>query len=330
MIPTSATPAGLLWFDDDARRPIQQKIAEAAQRYRERVGYEPTVCQLNPAQASALEKGAATAAKARRGKDAARAAAIAVSLRLVPSDSIQPHCFLITIGADERPKRAVLKPLTLDAPPIPRARRASTAAAARADTAAIAVDAEPKVRRARTDARRGARTSEQVRAAPKEQAAPQQAAPRRSRKTAQPVAEPLSKRAATTAPKTPEKSVVESRRAAKGVTKGVTKDVTKSTPKQVASVGRAEPEPGKPARQRTTRTPAVGTANVAPTPKTAPSKTGTPGRPKARTASASSAAAPLTAPHATPKTRRPRAEKPAVLQPTLPLLGEAHPRKRSA
>lgn len=100
---------GLLWFDDDARRPIQEKIAEAAQRYRERVGYEPTVCQLNPAQASALEAGsAAGVARSRRASAQAKPVAPPVELRLVPSDLIQPHCYLITIGEGEEPKPATL------------------------------------------------------------------------------------------------------------------------------------------------------------------------------------------------------------------------------
>lgn len=43
---------GLLWFDDDAKRPLMDKIADAVARYNERVGGVPTVCQLNPASAT--------------------------------------------------------------------------------------------------------------------------------------------------------------------------------------------------------------------------------------------------------------------------------------
>ena len=46
--------AGLLWYDDDNRRPLMAKIIEAAGRYRERVGVAPTVCQLPPQQLSVL------------------------------------------------------------------------------------------------------------------------------------------------------------------------------------------------------------------------------------------------------------------------------------
>ncbi len=101
-------PGGLLWFDDDVRRSIQEKIAEAAQRYRERMGYEPTVCQLNPAQASALESGADRAVARPKKAQAAKPAVPPISLRLVPSDLIQPHCFLIGVGEGEEPRPAAL------------------------------------------------------------------------------------------------------------------------------------------------------------------------------------------------------------------------------
>jgi hypothetical protein len=136
---------GLLWFDDDARRPIQEKIAEAAQRYRERVGYEPTVCQLNPAQANALVAGNTPGvARAKRASASAKVVAPPVTLRLVPSDLIQPHCYLITIGEGEEPKPATLPYRDEDEPrqvkvavaerasrayPLGRAPRAKSAAA---------------------------------------------------------------------------------------------------------------------------------------------------------------------------------------------------------
>src|SRR5579862_2101450 len=97
------SPGGLLWFDDDARRPISQKIAEAVQRYRERVGYEPTVCQLNPAQATALETNANQPAARTKRASAAPAPALPTTLRLVPSDLIQPHCYLIGIAEGDQP-----------------------------------------------------------------------------------------------------------------------------------------------------------------------------------------------------------------------------------
>ena len=55
----------LLWFDDDIKRPLQQKILDGVERYRERMGYEPTQVHLNPAQAKALEEAMQAPAKKR-------------------------------------------------------------------------------------------------------------------------------------------------------------------------------------------------------------------------------------------------------------------------
>jgi hypothetical protein len=45
---------GLLWFDDDAKRKVAEKLDEAAERYEERFGVRPTLVHLNPAQAEGL------------------------------------------------------------------------------------------------------------------------------------------------------------------------------------------------------------------------------------------------------------------------------------
>lgn len=102
------SPGGLLWFDDDNRRPIQQKIAEAAQRYRERVGFEPTICQLNPAQATALEASVSQATTRTKRAPALPAPTLPATLRLVSSTLIQPHCYLIGIAEGDQPRAAVL------------------------------------------------------------------------------------------------------------------------------------------------------------------------------------------------------------------------------
>jgi len=39
---------GLLWFDDDPRRSLAEKIEEAARRYREKFGMDPDTCYVNP------------------------------------------------------------------------------------------------------------------------------------------------------------------------------------------------------------------------------------------------------------------------------------------
>ena len=40
---------GLLWFDNDPRRKLVDKISRAATRYQMRFGRKPTICYLNVA-----------------------------------------------------------------------------------------------------------------------------------------------------------------------------------------------------------------------------------------------------------------------------------------
>ncbi len=46
---------GLLWFDDDPRRDLKQKVADAAKRYAEKFGRPPTVCYVHPSMLDGLE-----------------------------------------------------------------------------------------------------------------------------------------------------------------------------------------------------------------------------------------------------------------------------------
>jgi hypothetical protein len=39
---------GMLWFDDDPKRSIAEKVERAAQRYREKYGVAPDLCYANP------------------------------------------------------------------------------------------------------------------------------------------------------------------------------------------------------------------------------------------------------------------------------------------
>ncbi len=40
---------GLLWFDDDSRRKLADKVGQAATRYQARFGRRPTICYVNEA-----------------------------------------------------------------------------------------------------------------------------------------------------------------------------------------------------------------------------------------------------------------------------------------
>lgn len=39
---------GLLWFDDDPKRPLEDKVTRAARRYREKFGVAPDTCYVHP------------------------------------------------------------------------------------------------------------------------------------------------------------------------------------------------------------------------------------------------------------------------------------------
>jgi len=41
--------AGLLWFDNDPSRSLEEKVVLAAQRYREKYGCAPDTCCVHPA-----------------------------------------------------------------------------------------------------------------------------------------------------------------------------------------------------------------------------------------------------------------------------------------
>jgi hypothetical protein len=40
---------GWLWYDNDPKKPLDEKLTEAALRYKQKFGIEPTVCYVNPA-----------------------------------------------------------------------------------------------------------------------------------------------------------------------------------------------------------------------------------------------------------------------------------------
>jgi hypothetical protein len=40
---------GMLWYDDDTKRPLSEKVARAVDYYKTKYGSVPTVCFVNPA-----------------------------------------------------------------------------------------------------------------------------------------------------------------------------------------------------------------------------------------------------------------------------------------
>ncbi len=89
--------AGLLWYDDDARRPLAAKIIEATERYRDRLGFAPTVCQLPPQQLKALTEASAS----HRRRTRTPVIELPRKLRLEPDERLHPNTFLLGMGEED-------------------------------------------------------------------------------------------------------------------------------------------------------------------------------------------------------------------------------------
>jgi hypothetical protein len=48
---------GLLWYDDNPKRPLAEKVDEASQRYYQKFGRRPDTCYVNPASVPAEHGG---------------------------------------------------------------------------------------------------------------------------------------------------------------------------------------------------------------------------------------------------------------------------------
>lgn len=69
---------GLLWFDDDARRDLETKVARAAEHYRQKYGRAPELCFVHPS----LLQGARVRTN---------------GLQVHPSKSVLPHHFWLGV-----------------------------------------------------------------------------------------------------------------------------------------------------------------------------------------------------------------------------------------
>ncbi len=78
---------GLLWFDNDPKVQLSEKVRQAAQRYRLRLKKKPTVCYLNSEQFSS---------------DLASVNGIT----LKPASYIRPHYLWIGVEAEPSPPAA--------------------------------------------------------------------------------------------------------------------------------------------------------------------------------------------------------------------------------
>jgi hypothetical protein len=80
---------GMLWFDDDGRRSLNDKVARAVEHYRTKYGATPTVCFVHPNMLA---------------KDAPE---VAAGVQLRPARTVMMHHFWLGVG--ETATRAVGK-----------------------------------------------------------------------------------------------------------------------------------------------------------------------------------------------------------------------------
>jgi hypothetical protein len=103
---------GLLWFDDDPRRPFSAKMAEAARRFSERTGWAPTACEAHPqtlAQRGAVGAGARGNGRASRAKSAQIAQEEdtgAPRLHITANTSLRPNYLLVGVEVGKTPRPA--------------------------------------------------------------------------------------------------------------------------------------------------------------------------------------------------------------------------------
>ncbi len=69
----------LLWFDNDPRRPLEEKVKQAVRRYKEKFGVSPNVCYVNPEVLSGVD------------------GAVKAPVALKPSRRVMPNHFLVGV-----------------------------------------------------------------------------------------------------------------------------------------------------------------------------------------------------------------------------------------
>ncbi len=72
--------SGLLWFDDNPRLSLADKIEKAAGRYREKFGRAPTICFVNPHTLAGAEQ-------------------LPAHVKVIERGSIQPNNFWIGVSS---------------------------------------------------------------------------------------------------------------------------------------------------------------------------------------------------------------------------------------
>lgn len=71
---------GLLWFDNDSKRSLEDKIAQAVARYVQKFGHEPNTCCVNPQMIGEGE-----------------GARLSIQVRVVSVHNVLPHHFWVGV-----------------------------------------------------------------------------------------------------------------------------------------------------------------------------------------------------------------------------------------
>lgn len=88
---------GLLWYDDDPRRALEDKVGRAAQRYREKYGRWPNTCFVHPeAVADHLGQEIRVACQPRRSR---------TTIRVLSAPNILLHHYWLGENAKQRASR---------------------------------------------------------------------------------------------------------------------------------------------------------------------------------------------------------------------------------
>ena len=84
---------GMLWYDDDTKRKLDEKVARAAQYYQTKYGVAPTVCYLHPSMLANT-----TAAPPTDGPPQGAGASIAGGVQLRSARTVLVNHFWIGLG----------------------------------------------------------------------------------------------------------------------------------------------------------------------------------------------------------------------------------------
>jgi hypothetical protein len=85
---------GLLWYDGDPKRPLEEKVGQAAERYRQKYGRWPNTCYVHPEVVGKQDGGGL--------KLAYRPKSAKAAIRVLPAPNVLMHHFWLGEARDEK------------------------------------------------------------------------------------------------------------------------------------------------------------------------------------------------------------------------------------